>query len=880
MMLNNDFLQTIKYIELEQDQAKHGLKPSFNEYIDSAIELQNNFKGAADLELAVVYLKKALPLTNKNQYAKSWVYHNLGVLHYTAYLEMPCGVTESLKLSLEYFKQALSYSERRAFLHKVASTLTQIGNVYRRASRDVLFPVSSDKCYELSVQYHLKAMTVLDKGLPQNLANICRSEILLNLSSIYFDDNRDEKACRCLVQSFQYFMKDFEFSRQAYILVNYSLVKSFSIIYSRLEYFYEGQDKNIILGDVLIAAGYLSLNANEIKMMNPLADLSKPEDYILNLYRRAKSSEGAERLTQYLKDGMHKRMSASTDQEADRIACTVQLAASCLARIKSDQRLDLESFSILEHFSALRFTENCMQRWINPSNKFDFHICNIKGALGSAYYFLTHNALALEHNDAESRNVMIDDFVVRINDYSSEGGCFNRFYVNDKKFIADITKACRSSDPINEIKLLANKYYHDIETLNIKALDMSEYSEVSQSHIEAVTKKYSDIVCIKIDIQSSFKNILFVVLHQTSEGLLTKSVELTLPLDLIDRFVDISSNEDIFSMTWDLNFIDWSEILPEGVSRVALLPSFWASFIPWVAVGKHGGRLMDMVDDVVWLPSILSLYHHNISYTERSSHYQLEGKGTAYKRLKMSGASTKYQLLELLTTKDSFSYFGHAEQKDGSKALLKCGDFDIHADELLSAVNGMSLVEVWACQSGKNIPDLFLSSPVNEPFGLDMTMLKFGVDSAIGSLWSVPEFSTLHIKSYYDKQKSLGVIPSKALLSAQKWWVNTGVDEVLTKIELTGLDSYLNSIGGDNNSPPDSLLGPIKNMAEKDAWDLEVLRRKLKHPYAWAAFRFCGLPEHKGIRRESDYYKLDESECLELSSLISDLNLKSGFVEI
>ena len=507
-------------------------------------------------------------------------------------------------------------------------------------------------------------------------------------------------------------------------------------------------------------------------------------------------------------------------------------------------------------------------------------IYNIKGVLGSAYYFLTHNALALEHSDAESRKVMIDNFVVRINSYSSESGRINRLYVNDKKFIADITKACRSSDPIYEIKLLANKYYNDIETLNIKALDMSECSEVSQSHIEAVTKKYSDIVYIKIDIQSSFKNILFIVLHQTNEGLLTKSVELPSPLDLIDRFVDMESNEDIFSIIWELNFIDWSEILPGGVSRVALLPSFWASFIPWVAVGKQGGRLMDIVDDVVWLPSILSLYHHNISYTERSSHYQLEGKGTAYNRSKMSEVSTKYQLLELLSTKDSFSYFGHAEQKNGSKALLKYGNFDIHADELLSAVNGMSLVEVWACQSGKNIPDLFLSSPVNEPFGLDMTMLKFGVDSAIGSLWSVPEFSTLHIKSYYDEQKNLGVTPSKALLSAQKWWVNTGVDEVLTKIELTGLDSYLNSIGGDDNSPPDSLLGPIKNMVEKDAWDLEVLRKKLKHPYAWAAFRFCGLPEHKGIRRDPDYYKLDESECLELSSLISSLNLKSGFVEI
>ncbi len=140
-MRNYQHIEAAQYILAEQQKANHGLKPRFNECIDKAIELQNNFKSSEDLYKAKGYLQKALTLANKNQYAKSWVYHNLGVLHYTAYLEMPCGVTESLKLALEYFNQALSYSERQAIPHKIASTLTQIGNVYRRAAQDILFPM-------------------------------------------------------------------------------------------------------------------------------------------------------------------------------------------------------------------------------------------------------------------------------------------------------------------------------------------------------------------------------------------------------------------------------------------------------------------------------------------------------------------------------------------------------------------------------------------------------------------------------------------------------------------------------------------------------------------------------------------------------------------
>jgi len=879
-MKNYQHLEAAAFILSEQQKANLGVKPHFNKCVDKAIELQNNYKSSEDLGEAKKYLQKALKLTNKNQYSKSWIYHNLGVLHYTSYLEMPSGVTESLKLALEYFRQALSYPERQALPHKMASTLTQIGNVYRRAAQDILFPVPRDECFDLSIQYHEKAISILSNGVPKNIASICRSEILLNLSSSYYDADRTQDACDALIFAFESFVEDFEFSRQWHVLVNYQPEQAFSIMYSRLDFFYEGDNKDKILNAILTVASELGLNTEKLKLMTPLADLSKPKDYILNLYRDAQETGKVDRIYQYLKDSMTKRQSAPTDQEADQAASMVQLAASTLARLKSAKGEVLESFSILEYYSAMRYTESAMQKWFDPDNALDFHLHNIKGALGAFYYFLNHNVLALEHSDDELRKQMLSEFVDKIDETSSRNPTNIYPYISDIKNFKNIIGACKSKDPINGLRVLANTYYKDIEKLNTKGVILNRYSEITPDHVLAVTNDFQDVVFLKIEISCDFKDFLVVVLNSASDGLYAKSVEVPVPAELIESLSNPSPESDVYNENWELDFIDWSELIPAGVKRVAILPSFWASFIPWVAVGKQGNRLLDSVDDVTWLPSILSLYHNNISYTERSDHFEYFGGDTAYSNSVPSNDVTKDQLIELISSKESFSYFGHAQQDDGRKASLKCGDYDINADELCNAVNGMRLVEVWACQSGKSTPDLFLGSPVNEPFGLDMTMLRFGADCAIGSLWSVPEFSTLHIKQYYDEQKASGLSASQALLAAQRWWLNAGVDAVISQLKENGVDAYLDSIGCAGRNAFDAVLGPIKNIAEKEERDLEILRAKLKHPYSWAAFRFCGLPEHKGIKRSPDYWDLDETQTSRLSKLISGLNLKSGVVEI
>lgn len=144
-----------------------------------------------------------------------------------------------------------------------------------------------------------------------------------------------------------------------------------------------------------------------------------------------------------------------------------------------------------------------------------------------------------------------------------------------------------------------------------------------------------------------------------------------------------------------------------------------------------------------------------------------------------------------LTHSSVFSFYGHCEHKHPDRPSLLFKDFVIRDVEMRFGVRGAERIELWACQSGSNIPLHFLPSQVNEAFGMDMRMLEYGAKTAIGSLWAVPELVTAHIKAEYDKLVISGLGASEALLSAQCWWVESGADEELRKITAVGEKSIL-----------------------------------------------------------------------------------------
>jgi len=201
--------------------------------------------------------------------------------------------------------------------------------------------------------------------------------------------------------------------------------------------------------------------------------------------------------------------------------------------------------------------------------------------------------------------------------------------------------------------------------------------------------------------------------------------------------------------------------------------------------------------------------------------------------------------------------------------------------ELSAAVKGANRIELWACQSGTNIPLHILASNVNEAFGMDMKMLEWGAKTSIGTLWAVPELVTAHIKRHYDSLLVQGKLASSALLGAQRWWVSKGADDVLYDIKTNGIANYLKSINYNsaNYESIDAPLGPILSSNDSvSSFDLDKLEKSFKHPASWAGIRFCGVSTAKSTFIEKEKIELSEADNIKLNKLINEMSLESGFI--
>ncbi len=232
------------------------------------------------------------------------------------------------------------------------------------------------------------------------------------------------------------------------------------------------------------------------------------------------------------------------------------------------------------------------------------------------------------------------------------------------------------------------------------------------------------------------------------------------------------------------------------------------------------------------------------------------------------------EVVNQLTQSSVFSFYGHCEHKHPDRPSLLFKDYVIRDVEMRLGVRGAERIELWACQSGSNIPLHFLPSQVNEAFGMDMRMLEYGAKTAIGSLWAVPELVTAHIKAEYDKLVSSGLGASEALLSAQRWWVESGADDELNKITTIGEKEYLKTLGChyEKKQALKALMGPVlASSANKSNFDISVLEDSFKHPSAWSGMRFCGLSEQQNVFIPR--VELSAAKKQEMRDLILKMNL-------
>ncbi|NVJ10837.1 CHAT domain-containing protein [Myxococcus sp. AM001] len=198
----------------------------------------------------------------------------------------------------------------------------------------------------------------------------------------------------------------------------------------------------------------------------------------------------------------------------------------------------------------------------------------------------------------------------------------------------------------------------------------------------------------------------------------------------------------------------------------------------------------------------------------------------------------------------TLSIYTHGEHTAGEWPQLELKGETFDFSELKAeSLYGMERVEIWACQSGANLPHDPLTRPANEGYGLDHILLTSGVRTAIGTQWSVPDLVTAIVARDYRRRLAAGDEPSRALAGAQRQWLEQSLPlliESLRRLPVSeAIASFAKTLGlspeHDVRGPVLGMLGPIPDqMSEHQVSELEA---RLTCPVAWAGIRFVGLPE-------------------------------------
>lgn len=888
------------YMLLQHTVFNHKLSHKFDKYNNKAIELHNDCDDPKQLKKALNCFFKALELTLKNKYVRSVVMHNLGIFYYSHFAHLPGGHAENLHKSIHYFKQAQASNERKQFPDKYASTLTQHAVAWRRAATEPLWPDSPEYCYQKAEELNKKAIKLIKGAVPIEIECSNLAIIYLNLSTVLLDVNRKEESCEAAALSFKSYKHSYNLNPEYQRNSRPEIEQILGVVFSRLNYFgSDSHDYQNICSEILEFGSKNGLEPLMMMGINPLVDIANPASEIEVLYRNAQqnnTNENRKIIRIKIKNLMEKRYSAETDQSCDRITCLIQQAGSGLARLFIADDQPLEAFTVLEHMSAMRFTEGLGARWYVPSNKFAFAMLKVQQQLGAWYYGLNENALMCEQIPAcEVRGYLTELYnKVKCIHKASEHQT-NIVGIDNERYLNTIGEAVKSDKPIVFLKNKAIEFLDDINKIEPSLCyldpdwdrDRKKLNAIRKDDFKRVFEQYPDLTLIKIDIENNYSNMLIIVSSKKGHEIITHGYTVDVPSEIISIIGDFSYSHELGDLRkWALDFIDWKSILPLQCKRVGLLPSFHASHIPWAATGKQDELLLNLVEEVVWLPSLMVLYNQVIFFENKQENHNLIGGNTQFTELSHLNVSNQDEILErsqitsVIRKSKVISYYGHCEHNPPELPMLLLKNLSVSPFELHNEIRGSERVEFWACQSGSNIPLKYLSSPVNEAFGMDMKMLEFGAETAIGTLWAVPELVTAHIKCYYDLLVRQGVKASKALIQAQRWWINVGANVELKLIKEIGLTSYLKRLGHNNaaHSAIDALMGPVLSKQFTVHNELKDIEQSFKHPSAWAGLRFCGLPENKGVYISKDKMALEHDDKIELQQMIKRLKLTSGFM--
>ncbi|WP_158619910.1 CHAT domain-containing protein [Corallococcus sicarius] len=592
--------------------------------------------------------------------------------------------------------------------------------------------------------------------------------------------------------------------------------------------------------------------------------------HLAALLRRADGPKAAiELLSGFIEKAIQHRAEATiSDSEADAASIDLQQAAEAVACILAqDQQDALSAFLALENTSGFRFAENLSSRVRRPEEPLAKALYRELAKHMGQTYMLDSFTQSIRRQAPDGQREFLDKVIPQLDQHpEDESSTFilprciaaRKAPVPSEYFEAQVEKGRQQVARLRYALAREDKNYAETQHILNQNLGTEELTEVLRQH--------PGHVLIRIFVQEL--ELLTAAVWLEGGELMARSSTCPIRPEVFSLLRQAAEQSATFTkselLSKLLQELDFSAALPPGVwTRAVLLPSHVSTFLPLAALGPAGHRLIDRFESIIWLPSLFPLRTRPAPTPPRRGEWVVIPGGTHFHPIAFQALSPGERCLEgdeatleaiqgALAEARTLSIYTHGEHTAGEwpRLEIKGGTLDF-SDLEEASLNGMERVEVWACQSGANLPHDPLTRPANEGYGLDHILLTSGVRTAIGAQWSVPDLVTAILAREYRRRLAAGDEPAQALTGAQRRWLEQSLPLLLESLRRLPVNEAIVSFAETLGLPPEQdirgpvlgMLGPVADqMSEHQVGELEA---RLACPVAWAGIRFVGLPEWK-----------------------------------
>lgn len=821
----------------------------------------------------------------------------------------------------ELLRRALRSPALEADPHRAAMVRSSLASCLRHMAQEPLFHENADDLLADAAQLFEQAVTIAERGGRIEWESL--AQYLHNLGNLEAQRGRLDKAVQRMAQA-EAFARGVEHAegmggREE--LLSTILVHSAQNRALRAR----GEDRDIALKQLAEALriahpkwvhmaqleqAKILLEAPETSREQAVAALRRVHSdelpphglhALINLYRRAGLRREA--LLALHRD-IDRAMAARTQTMADHAGAfwaeQAQRAAHLAARLHVEEGEAIEAFITLEHVSGVRFQEVVNTYCRRPKGPVARSVQQRFRQISVAASTIEHCAdlLALGQLPSELREHI--ESTKRAVD--SRG--FDHGGLDPHALLIDaLTNAERQADSAGDLRGRAQRLRQEalrierclvrLEPAADPLKDPWAYRPTSEL-VRDLLRANPGHALVRLSIA---EDLLVIAVWLEGDTLVTRSHRVDVPPRLFEHLAHYQDHPDdvpFDAIAADFASLDLSAALPpEPMEHAVLLPSYAASLLPLAAIGPVGRTLLDRFRALSWMPCVAPLISRQSPHPPRfgvvsvapglTTHHPMAFRLALPNEERIEGAeATVQRVVDAVRHADVLCFYTHGRHAGPNGPEIDLADQSLNRAWLDARWAGLERVELWACQSGVNIPSDLLTPPVDEIFGMDNDFLHVGARSAIGTLWKVPDFVTACIVRRYRRRLFEGATAPKALTETQRWWRDEGVRALEDKLRRLpfedALQAFVQKLGApiavsdaDVEAPDGSAPS---TMATSD--ELEKMLAWLRHPLSWAGFRFVGVAERRPERPwgDDDERPLTRDEEAEVERILAEAKVE------